>query len=157
MTRMRHRLATSALLLLLGLAIAACGSSAPPEAAPPAAAGGSLPGGLVLPAGYTHRPLQGIDTAVGEILKDGRIVLRYDVGPLAGLHTVPEDRESCSVYEERPVHGETMRYCGTEAAGFKATFVESSGNFWGFPKDDAERDELLAILATYGPPAEARH
>ncbi len=45
------------------------------------------PASVRLPPGFTHQRLQGCDTLVGEIIsRDGRVVIGYDIGELAGEH-----------------------------------------------------------------------
>ena len=43
------------------------------------------PGNIELFDGYTHTRKQGIDSRVGEISKPGGMVIRYDIGEMAGL------------------------------------------------------------------------
>jgi hypothetical protein len=116
----------------------------------PAAKSATGPMGMQLPSGYEHRPKQGIDTAVGDIVKGDRVVLTYDIGRLAGLHVRPEDRPSCNWYDELKVNGQTMRYCVSKDRHLAVTFVETSGNFSGTLKDDQEMAEVLSMLKTYG-------
>lgn len=129
---------------LLLLALASCTSvSAAPEKAPE-----PPPGGMKLLPGYEHRPLQGIDTSVGEIVKGERVVIRYDIGPLAGDRVRPEDREKCLIYEEKRIEGQTARFCSTPT-GLDVTFAESSANFFVRPENEAELRELVMMVESF--------
>src|SRR4051794_29313190 len=82
--------------------------------------------------GYEVKRLQGIDTAVGELRKGDRVVLRYDIGRLAGIRLdTPEKRQGCIFYEERVVHGQHARYCVHKGGWMEAFFVESNASFYG--------------------------
>lgn len=135
--------------LLLALGTSACVIAGQKEPAP-AAKTATGPMGMQLLPGYEHRPKQGIDTAVGDIVKADRVVLSYDIGRLAGLQVRPEDRQKCNWYDELKVNGQTMRYCVSKDRDLKVSFVETTGNFWGTLKDDQELSQVLSMLKTYG-------
>ncbi|HYU33092.1 MAG TPA: hypothetical protein VEW48_13105 [Thermoanaerobaculia bacterium] len=111
---------------------------------------GPPPGNMQIVPGYQHRRLQGIDTSVGEILKGDRVVIRYDIGRLAGLHVTPEDKARCKHYEEKRISGQTARYCFRDHE-LTATFVQTSANFYATPADDAELNDVLIMLDSYRP------
>lgn len=132
-----------AALLLLALASCTSSVSTAPEKAP-----APPPGDMKLLPGYEHRPLQGIDTAVGEIVKGERVVIRYDIGPLAGDRVRPEDRDKCLIYEEKRIEGQTARFCST-SDGLDVTFAESSANFFVRPENEAELQELVTMVESF--------
>lgn len=104
----------------------------------------------VLP-GYELRRIQGVDTSVGELVKGDRVILRYDIGPLAGeLLSTPEQKKACSFYEEKVVHTQHARFCVERGGYLKATFVETYANFEGYPQGEQELKDVLAMLETYG-------
>jgi len=105
---------------------------------------------MQLVPGYQHRRIQGIDSSVGEIVKGDRVVIHYDIGQLAGLHVVPENKARCKRYEEKRISGQTARYCFGDHA-LTATFVQTSANFYAFPADDAELADVLIMLDSYRP------
>lgn len=110
------------------------------------------PDNMQLLPGYEHWSIQGIDTTVGEIVKGDRVVIRYDIGPLAGERVRPEERKSCMVYEEKKVNGQTARYCFSPHRVY-VTFVETTANFTARPEDDAELINVLTMLQSYRPEA----
>ena len=109
---------------------------------------GPPPGNMQILPGYEHHRLQGIDSSVGEIVKEDRVVIRYDIGPLAGLWIQPENKEKCQRYEEKRVHDQTARYCYNPYS-LTVTFVQSSANFSAIPEDEAELVNVLSMLETY--------
>ncbi|HEX8735054.1 MAG TPA: hypothetical protein VF721_07025 [Pyrinomonadaceae bacterium] len=46
------------------------------------------PGNIKLLADYIHERKQGIDSAIGEISKKGGLVIRYDIGAMAGNYAM---------------------------------------------------------------------
>jgi hypothetical protein len=104
----------------------------------------------VLP-GYELRRVQGIDTSVGELVKGDRVVLRYDIGPLAGEQLgTPEQKKGCVFYEEKVVHTQHARFCVEKGGYLKAMFVETYANFEGQPQGEQELKDVMAMLETYG-------
>jgi hypothetical protein len=88
-------------------------------------------------------------------VKGDRVVVRYDIGALAGLRlSDPKDRKQCVFYEERRVNGQAARYCfgtGTAIVVFPGTYA----NFWAYYQDEKELAELMTMLSTYPSPRKA--
>jgi poly(3-hydroxybutyrate) depolymerase len=126
----------------------------PPPAPAPVSEDAALQGMKLLP-GYKHVREQGIDSSVGRIVKGDRTVIRYDIGPMAGLQVTPEDKKFCSSYQEMDVEGQTMRVC-LQGHSFKVTFVEAQANFSGEAQDDGELVSLIEMLKTFRGPHRVR-
>jgi hypothetical protein len=137
-----------AALFLSGVTGAYQGPSAPAPDDP-------APGRIELLPGYKHIREQGIDTSVGRIVKGDRTVIRYDIGPLAGLHVDPEHKDRCGYYEEEDLEGQTMRLCVSGNA-FTLVFVEAVANFYGQAQDEGELFSLISMLKTFHGPHRVR-
>lgn len=63
------------------------------EVGPPPPPSHDIPKGVVLLPGYEHVPGRGIDSLVGAIVKEGDLVIRYDIGPPAGNYATGRSDE----------------------------------------------------------------
>jgi hypothetical protein len=115
-----------------------------------------IPGGIKLLPGYKHEKLQGIDTRVGKIWKEGGLTIRYDIGRLAGNHVKAHSRENLLWYKEQVVDGRTVQLALTLDRILHVTFPETTANFFGMAKGDEEVADILLMVLTYAPPAKPK-
>jgi hypothetical protein len=105
------------------------------------------PGKMELLPGYHHKTGRGIDTAVGHIWKDGGITISYDIGGLAGIYVLPNQKDQNGWYREQKINNQTVRIVLTNERQLRVTFVEATANFVAVvPKDEDLADALLMIL-----------
>jgi hypothetical protein len=145
---MRRFTTTGILFCLMAVLFPCLPTAAAASFAGDGAAESPAPGGILLSSGYRHIREQGIDTSVGKIVKGDRTVVRYDIGPLAGLHVDPNHPEHCGRFEKEDIEGQTMLLCVT-GFNFTMVFVESAANCYGTAQDDKELSTLLLMLKTY--------
>ena len=152
-------------ILLIGvIALSwACGpdTNAPQQVAPPAQSlspgqasrSGEVPGGIRLLPGYSHESIQGIDTRVGRIWKDGGPTIRYDIGWFAGNHAsnlVESTKYSWSI--AHAINGRRFRLTMENTERLVVTFEQDIANFFASPiSDQQDLAEVLLMLLTYNP------
>src|SRR3982750_1614299 len=73
------------LALIFAMTALAAALEAAPDADPP-------PGGIRLLEGYQHKRERGIDSSPGRIWKEGGLVIRYDIGGLAGNYAEHQEK-----------------------------------------------------------------
>jgi hypothetical protein len=134
-------------LFLAALCLAALAAGQEPSAAPEDRA---LQGMKLLP-GFKHVREQGIDSSVGKIVKGDRTVVRYDIGPMAGIQLTSADKKVCRPYEEMDIEGQKMRLC-IQGHSFRVTFVEAQANFSGEAQDEGELFAVIEMLKTFRGP-----
>lgn len=142
-------------------AVVACGAVASPLAA---ADDGPL-GSMTLLPGYEHRPLQGIDSVVGQIVKEDGLTLTYEIGAvpkpgglmLGGMFSdrpkkTPENRRRW--YKEQTINGQPMHLAYLKDRQLLVSFPKQGMNVSGTVKTPEEMADVLLMLTTY-PPADA--
>ena len=87
------------------------------------------PGDIKLLPGYEHQKLQGIDTRVGKISKEGGITIQYDIGRLAGNATKGLPKADVSWIKEQTINGHPVVVAKTKENVLYVTFTRSSANF----------------------------
>lgn len=161
---MLHRrlkpLVAFALLALLGL----------PQlrAEPPATAVAPAPGQIQLLKGYTHRPLQGIDSIVGEIVREDGFKITYEQGAIpdpkslfrtGGSFTnaaegTPADQREW--FREQVVSGVPMQVVMRKDHSLIVTFPKSGINFHTKVEKTDDLADVLLMLMTYPQPVVAK-
>jgi hypothetical protein len=114
------------------------------------------PGNLKLLPGYKHEKLEGIDTRVGKIRKEGGFAFHYDIGRLAGNAARAQDKANLLWYKEQVVNGHPVQFAFTKDRMLFVTFPETSANFSGQPKSDEDLTDMLLMVLTYDPQAKPR-
>jgi len=109
---------------------------------------------IMVPEGYEHEVLQGIDTSVGRIYSDENpdFEMTYDIGLLAGLYVNPDDEDAVKeealnvtfYYEIREVGNTTYPNCCTY---FTFDIDDSPVNFVGLNND--QFDLMLDIMKSF--------
>ncbi len=108
------------------------------------------PGGIKLLKGYVHTPLQGIDTWVGRIKKEGGLNIKYDIGSLAGEyvnHCLYNN--TCVWYKEQQLKAGLVKIALTEYETIIATFPKTTANFYAEVKSQEDIAEFLLMILTY--------
>lgn len=127
------------------------------------AAGKAILGGIRLLDGYTHQPLQGIDSVVGRISKEGGLQITYEIGSLprpGGLRLggqfsdrpkqTPKDQ--LQWYREQTVNGEPVHLAYTKNDLLMVSYPKRGMNL-SVKVTNAEEmaDALLMILTIPNP------
>jgi hypothetical protein len=139
--------------LLGGLVLPVVVMAADDEAPPP-------PGNIALLEGYAHEPLQGFDSIVGRIAKEGGLSISYEIGRVRqpgqlaiggdfvdqALAVPAEARawHAAQTIDSQPVHV-TLDKQGM----LYVTFPESGANFSVEAKKPAQVAEALLMLLSY--------
>ncbi|MGD8239572.1 MAG: hypothetical protein PVH68_13515 [Armatimonadota bacterium] len=123
------------------------------------------PGGIRLLPGYEHRPLQGIDSIVGEIRKEGGLRISYEIGGLTkpGGITVGGQfsdrpkltpRDQVRWYLEQTVNKQPAHLAYRKDSYLLVSFPQKGINFRVMIRSADEMAEALLMILTYpGPPA----
>ena len=114
------------------------------------------PWGIKLLPGYKHEKLQGIDTIVGRVSKEGGLAFQYDVGRLAGNYVKAQEKDKLLWHKEQVVDGRPVQIALTKDRMLYVTFPETPANFAGKAKSEEEIVDMLLIVLTYTPPAKAK-
>lgn len=113
------------------------------------------PGNMSLLPGYEHQRLRGIDSEVGQISKKDGLIIRYDIGGMAGNMVVSASRETRAplVWSKViNVGGEDLRIVYFNDGKLIATFEQQYANFFAHTKDRDEVEDFLIMIMTYRPP-----
>jgi hypothetical protein len=115
---------------------------------------GNFPGRIRLLPGYTHRRGQGIDSAVGSITRQGGLVIRYDIGPLAGVYT---DCKTCGWTEgelwrrNQVINGRDVKIVFTKSKLLVISFPDTHANFYATVMSESDIADTLLMVLTYVP------
>lgn len=110
------------------------------------------PGNIQLLFEYTHETRQGIDTQVGEIRKKDGLVIRYDIGKLAGNLTranVGTYKEKRVWYKRQTINDDELWIAYFSDGKITATFIKASANFYAETKSQEDVADFLLIIMTY--------
>ncbi len=134
-------------------------------AACPAAAAEAPPGGIRLLPGYTHNPLQGIDSIVGELVKDGGLKISYEIGHVSkpgepmvggGFRDRPKltPKEKLRWYREQTVNGQPVHVAFTKDNTLLVSFPNKGMNFRTMVRSSEDfADAMLMMMTCPGPAA----
>ncbi len=116
-------------------------------------------GTVVLPQGYTHRPLRGTDSSPGSFVRaDGGFTVHYDIGGMAGTHMGPHRRAECAWFIEHQVNGRRAYTGMLESEGRRqivTTIMDqprgraSPANFTADVRGDRDVAEFMLITGSY--------
>jgi hypothetical protein len=106
-------------------------------------------GTIDLLPGYQHKREQGIDTIVGHIWKEGGITISYDIGKLAGIYVLPDQKTQFKWYKEQKINNQTVRIAMTKERQLRVTFVETNANFVGVVPTEQDLTDALLMLLTF--------
>lgn len=120
-------------------------------------------GGMQLLPGYEHMPLQGIDSIVGKITKQGGLEIFYEIGSLPqpggfALGGQFSDRpknypkDQLQAYYEQTVHGQPVHVAYTKTNQLMVSFPKKGMNLSTTVKNPAEMAEALMMILTYPEP-----
>jgi hypothetical protein len=130
---------------LVGMGMLAMANVFAEESADPA------PGGMKLLSGYQHQKLQGIDTHVGKVWKDGGLSIQYDIGKLAGNYAKAQAKDEPLWHKEQVIGGRTLHLALAKDKKFYVTLPEWNANFWGQVKTEEDIADILLMVLTYSP------
>jgi len=132
----------------------------------PAAAGAAPPGGMQLLPGYTHKPLQGIDSIVGQIVKDDGWKISYEIGHVSkpgqpmiggGFRDRPKLMPKAKVrwYREQTVNGRAVHMALTKDNKLLVSFPEKGMNFHATIRSFEQLADAMLMILTYSQTAPA--
>ena len=121
-------------------------------------------GTISLPGTFTLRALRGTDSSPGTIVRgDGRMVINYDIGGMAGTWVVPAVTSKFLWMTSHEVNGHVAYTAlARDSAGVRtiATTIlgETSDDIWSLPanfsaevRDERDIAEFMAIVMSYRP------
>ncbi len=121
-------------------------------------------GGIRLLPGYKHRPLQGFDSVVGEISKEGGLRIRYEIGglprpggpQLGGQFSdrpklTPKDKVRW--YHEQTVSGQPVHLAYRKDSVLLVSFPQKGMNLHVTLRSADQMAEALLMILTYPGPA----
>ncbi|MEE9128805.1 MAG: hypothetical protein V3T84_02215 [Phycisphaerales bacterium] len=116
------------------------------------------PGSITLLDGYKHQKLQGIDTQVGKIWKDGGITIQYDIGRLAGNYAEQQRKYQADQlvwHKQQTVKAKRVQLALTKDRELFVSFPDHSANFYGKVQKEEDLVDALLIVLTYLPAEKA--
>ncbi len=116
------------------------------------------PGSITLLDGYKHQKLQGIDTRVGKIWKDGGITIQYDIGRLAGNYAQQQRKYQADQLlwdRQQTWHGQLVELAMTKDRQLYVSFPERHANFYGKVQEEQDLVDALLMVLTYLPAEKA--
>ncbi len=116
------------------------------------------PGSIMLLDGFKHQKLQGIDTRVGKIWKDGGITIQYDIGRLSGNYAKQQrDYQADQLLwsKQQTWHGQPVELAMTKDRQLYVSFPERHANFYGEIPEEQDLVDALLIVLTYLPAKKA--
>lgn len=116
------------------------------------------PGNMKLLPGYEDVRRQGVDTIVGTIEKVGGLVIRYDIGRLAGNYAQFASSKPSEIDWSRSekVNGDSVLIVYTKDKFLTASFEKSFANFTGKAATRSDIDDFLNMVLTYDPKYEPK-
>lgn len=146
MRAISYFISVAILVGLLGVAL-----QAPPADDP-------LPGPIKLLEGYQHQKLQGTDSQVGKIWKDGGIKIQYDIGLMAGNYAKQQRKYKADQLlwnKQQKWHGEPVELVMMKDRQLYISFPKRNANFYGKVKEEQDLVDALLMVLTYVPTEEA--
>ncbi len=116
------------------------------------------PGSITLLDGFKHQKLQGIDTRVGKIWKDGGITIQYDIGRLAGNYAEQQRKYQADQLlwaKQQTWHGQPVELAMTKDRQLYVSFPERHANFYGKVQTEEDLVDALLMVLTYLPAEKA--
>lgn len=121
-------------------------------------------GGMTLLPGYKHHPLQGIDSIVGEIKKEGGLRIMYEIGAIpkpgaprfgGSFSDRPKNTPKDQVrwYKEQTVNGQPVHLACKKDGFLLVSFPQKGINFSAKVSSDEELADALLMILTYPGPA----
>ena len=143
--------------------IAAVSANQPKNASPAAVA---APGGMQLLPGYTHKPLQGIDSIVGQIVKDDGWKISYEIGRVSkpgqpmtggGFRDRPKLMPKAKVrwYRQQTVNGQPVHLALSKDDTLLVSFPDKGMNFHANIRSSEQLTDAMLMILTYPQPATA--
>jgi hypothetical protein len=120
-------------------------------------------GAVQLPAGWTQKRTGTIDSERGQITgPNGKLIVNYDIGAMAGIHMSDHRKAECIWYKEQMIHGRRalIGLVKTQAGrALVVTFFDRDNrewakypaNFWSTVQDDEDIADTLLIALSYEP------
>jgi|GEM_PF-2045998 len=142
----------SAFLILLLSVCFSFGQESRPAPGPGPLPVSPPPGNMSLLPGYEHQRLRGIDSDVGQISKKDGLVIRYDIGGMAGNSAMSVSRETRAplVWSKViNVGGEDLRIVYFNDGKIIATFERQLANFFAHTGKVEAVPEFLMMVMTY--------
>ncbi len=108
------------------------------------------PGNIRLLEGYVHTPRLGIDSTIGDIGKNGGLLIRYDIGEMSGFYTdYCNIQNACQWSKKQIIKGREVRIALTAENRIIATFPEDYANFFADTNSPEDVTDFLLMILTY--------
>ena len=112
------------------------------------------PGSITLLDGFKHQTLQGIDTRVGKIWRDGGITIQYDIGRLSGNYAEQQRKYQADQLlwaKQQTWRGQPVELSMMKDRQLFVSFPERHANFYGKIPKEADLVDALLMVLTYVP------
>ena len=116
------------------------------------------PGSITLQDGFKHQKMQGIDTRVGKIWKDGGITIQYDIGRLSGNYAKQQREYAADQLlwsKQQTWHGQPVELTMMKDRQLYVSFPERHANFYGKVQKEQDLVDALLMVLTYLPAEKA--
>jgi len=135
-----------------------------PAADNPRNASPAGPGGMRLLPGYTHKPLQGIDSVVGRVVKDAGWIISYEIGRVSkpGRPRMGGDfsdrakrmpKTKVRWYREQTVNGQPVHMALSKSDTLLVSFPTKGMNFHTTIRSSEQLVDAMLMILTYPQPA----
>ena len=115
----------------------------------PASRPSGAPGAIRLIEGFRHERLQGIDSTVGRIWKEGGLEIEYDIGRLAGNYAAAVKGRDREWAINEVVNGHRVEIVKSKDGRVFVTFPKDFANFYAKVAGAQELAAFLSITLTY--------
>ena len=116
------------------------------------------PGSITLQDGFKHQKMQGIDTRVGKIWKDGGITIQYDIGRLSGNYAKQQREYAADQLlwsKQQTWRGQPVELAMMKDRQLFVSFPERHANFYGKVQKEEDLVDALLMVLTYLPAEKA--
>ena len=107
-------------------------------------------GTVELPDGFKQVPGQGTDSTVGDFVSaDGKLVIHYDIGGMAGVYARPEKVKDGDSYTEFPAGGRTAAMIVSGGTPQNVTVSIGSINFFAEVQNNQDIGTIKKMAASF--------
>lgn len=115
----------------------------------------AFPGYIRLLPGYSIKPEQGVDSQVGEIVREGELSIAYDIGEMAGVYTNVckwcENTKTQVWRKEQVISGHKAVVVFAKEKRLIVSFPETHANFYATIRSPQQMTDMLLMVLTYTP------
>jgi hypothetical protein len=111
----------------------------------------SAPENIKLLPGYLLTQMKGVDSKVGEIKSEKGLLIRYDVGALAGFRALSNEPRNVVWSKTQEFNDDKLVVTLLKDGTLIATFMNEAANFIAQTNSSSHVAEFLMMVMTYTP------